>query len=93
MTVHHTAPRLKYFDHATSRNIIISFYFLIMHVYAYLAIHTEAIDSSLGYFYFASVLSFLAFLELLTSIHLYRLKRFVVNLQTMLGAPKSILWK
>ncbi|MCP9265019.1 Transporter [Dirofilaria immitis] len=47
-------------------------------------------DITVRYFYFALLLPILALLELLISIHIYSLKRLMVNLHTMLGGPPNI---
>ncbi|VBB25241.1 unnamed protein product [Acanthocheilonema viteae] len=50
-------------------------------------------DIKVRYFYFSLLLPILAFLELLTSIHIYYLKRLIVNLHTMLGGPPNNFWR
>ncbi|VDN08222.1 unnamed protein product, partial [Thelazia callipaeda] len=53
----------------------------------------EYISSGIEYLYFSLALSLLGILEIFVSIHLYRLKRIIVNLQTMLGQPPNKFWK
>uniref|UniRef100_A0AAF5PM63 Uncharacterized protein n=2 Tax=Wuchereria bancrofti TaxID=6293 RepID=A0AAF5PM63_WUCBA len=50
-------------------------------------------DIRVRYFYFSLILSMLAFVELLVCIHIYHLKRLIVNLHTMLGEPPNNFWR
>ncbi|KAM3727437.1 Sodium- and chloride-dependent neutral and basic amino acid transporter B(0+) [Dirofilaria immitis] len=96
MTVYRTSTRIKFIEPKTSRNIIICIYFLLINLCIYTFGQSYMIafsDITVRYFYFALLLPILALLELLISIHIYSLKRLMVNLHTMLGGPPNIFWK
>ncbi|EFO24100.1 hypothetical protein LOAG_04387 [Loa loa] len=93
MSVYRAVVRIKFTDQTISRNIIICIHFLFMHLYTFIYGRLAMSDIKVRYFYFAPILSMLAFFELLVSIHIYHLKRLIVNLHTMLGEPPSNLWR
>ncbi|KAL3990398.1 Sodium:neurotransmitter symporter family protein [Acanthocheilonema viteae] len=93
MIVYRTVIRIKFIEQTTSRNIIICIQFLFMHLSTYIYRRLTIGDIKVRYFYFSLLLPILAFLELLTSIHIYYLKRLIVNLHTMLGGPPNNFWR
>ncbi|VDN94530.1 unnamed protein product [Brugia pahangi] len=93
MSVYRTVIRIKFINQETSRNIIICVYFLLMHLYTYIYGRLAFGDIRVRYFYFSLILTILAFLELLACIHIYHLKRLIVNLHTMLGEPPNNFWR
>uniref|UniRef100_A0A0R3RPY2 S5A_REDUCTASE domain-containing protein n=1 Tax=Elaeophora elaphi TaxID=1147741 RepID=A0A0R3RPY2_9BILA len=93
MTVSRAVVRIKFIEQITVRNIIICIYFLLMHLYSYVYGRLAFGDITVRYFYFALLLPIIALAELLASIHLYHLKRLIVNLHTMLGEPPNNLWR
>uniref|UniRef100_A0A1I8F160 Uncharacterized protein n=1 Tax=Wuchereria bancrofti TaxID=6293 RepID=A0A1I8F160_WUCBA len=93
MSVYRAVTRIKFIDQTTSRNIIICIYFLFMHLYTYIYGRLAFGDIRVRYFYFSLILSMLAFVELLVCIHIYHLKRLIVNLHTMLGEPPNNFWR
>ncbi|CAG9532913.1 unnamed protein product [Cercopithifilaria johnstoni] len=93
MTVYRAIIRVKFIEQRISRNIIICIHFLFMHLSTYIHGRLAFSDIKVRYFYFALLLPILAFLELSTSIHIYHVKRLIVNLHTMLGEPPNNLWR
>uniref|UniRef100_A0A8R1XST5 Uncharacterized protein n=1 Tax=Onchocerca volvulus TaxID=6282 RepID=A0A8R1XST5_ONCVO len=79
MTVYRTLARIKFIEPKTSRNIIICIYFLLINLYIYTYGRSAFSDIKVRYFHLALLILFLAFLELLISIHIYPLKRLMIS--------------
>uniref|UniRef100_A0A914ZZ35 Amino acid transporter n=2 Tax=Parascaris univalens TaxID=6257 RepID=A0A914ZZ35_PARUN len=93
LTVYRAFPDLLHMDERISRKFICAAYLAATFGYAYVAISTK--DSELFWETYCVVipLPFLALLEIIAMIHLYRMPRFIVNMKTMLGKPPSNVWR